>query len=147
MYILLIILLNYAIIDQTKSSASSTSTGESSHSGSSKAKETVKAKESEKRTSQNLTFIVYIKYLVVVFACDLRNQYFQFDPPSEVIDELLDEAEEEVKDRQEQFRRKMERNPDADPNKVAAELKHGYTVKEFTAKLLRAGYTSEQLAA
>ena len=41
----------------------------------------------------------------------------------------------------------MERNPDADPNKVAAKLKHGYTVKEFTAKLLRAGYTSEQLAA
>ena len=40
----------------------------------------------------------------------------------------------------------MNRNPDADPYEVAARLDHGYTVKEFTAKLLRAGYTSEQLA-
>lgn len=40
----------------------------------------------------------------------------------------------------------MKRNPDADPNEVAANLDHGYTVKEFTGKLVRAGYTSEQLA-
>ena len=40
----------------------------------------------------------------------------------------------------------MKRNPNADPIKIAASLDQGYTVREFTAKLFRAGYTEDQLA-